>query len=283
MYKMDNTARKTEAYAFNCTWRINHGTRAQCKEMVDHVAQMEDCAWWHYAIEECPDGLGVQFHLHMSIVFEKKRILYSFKKNIERFGKALGHKADPNALITARSVKMKRAFDHQWIENYCQSKEVNKVAESDLSGEITDEIMLKFPTQDEQDAFQAIAAATDEQMERLAIEFTKWCMPPEDQDKMVYLANGHYDDYQEGKINLSELCAKFFYHIMIVEKKMKIPNEKRKLVNLRQMFELYISHREGKHGYWKMFLSEKELEKTPNQIKEENKKLIKEVNDLLNN
>lgn len=270
---MDNSARKTEAYAFNCTWRINHGTRAQCKEVADHVAQMEDCAWWHYAIEECPDGLGVQFHLHMSVVFERKRILYSFKKNIERFGKALGHKADPNALITARSVLMKRAFDHQWIENYCQSKEVNKVAESNLSGEITDEIMLKFPTEEEQDAFQAIAAAINEQMERLAIEFTKWCSIAED----------HHNDYLSNKINLSELCAKFLYHIMIVEKKMRMPNEKRKLVNLRQMFELYISHREGKHNYWKMFLSGKELEKTPNQIKEENKKLIKEVNDLLNN
>ena len=264
------TQRTIDAYAFNCTWRINHGTRAQCKAVAEHVAQMEDCAWWHYAIEECPDGLGVQFHLHMSVIFEKKRILYSFKKNIERFGKALGLKADPNALITAKSVKMKRAFDHQWIDNYCQSKEVDKVAESDSSGEITDELLEKFPSQEDQEEFQTIANAADEQMERMAIEFNRWCAIAE-----------VYNDYILKKINFSELCARFFYHIMVVEKKMRVPNEKRKLVNLRQMFELYISHREGKHDYWKMFMSDKELEKTPEQIKEENKKIIEEINDLI--
>ena len=94
-------------------------------------------------------------------------------------------------------------------------------------------------------------------MEKLAIEFDKWCSMTEP------FVNGSYSEYQEGEINLTELCSIFLYDMMVKKQKMKVSCEKRKLVHLRQMFEFYLSHREGKKGYWKWFMTQDELEHTP--------------------
>jgi len=269
------------AKAFTLTWNINHGTMVQCATLVEHIQAMDGLLHWEYAIEEKPDGLGKKYHLHMFMLFSQDKIRDSLKKNILRRGQSIGKKDDPTAKITAVSVELKRAFDEHWLTGYCHGKECPEVVKADVSGPFNEEWRIHFPSQAEQKEFQQVAHSTDEVMEKLAIEFDKWCMPPEDQDKMVYLANGSYDDYQEGKINLTELCSIFLYDMMVKKQKMKVPNERRKLVHLRQMFEYYLSNREGKFGYWKWFMTQNELEATPSAIKKKNELKAKETNDFI--
>lgn len=280
---LQSKAERTQvsAKAFTLTWNINHGKMVQCTTLVEHILAMDGLLHWEYAIEEKPDGLGKKYHLHMFMLFAEDKLRDSLKKNILRRGQSIGKKDDPTAKITAVSVELKRAFDEHWLTGYCHGKECPEVVKSDVSGPFNEEWRIHFPSEQEQKEFQQVAHSTDEVMEKLAIEFDKWCMPPEDQNKMVYLANGSFDDYQEGKINLTELCSIFLYDMMVKKQKMKVLCEKRKLVHLRQMFEFYLSHREGKKGYWKWFMTQDELEHTPSNIKKKNELKAKETDEFI--
>jgi len=253
----------------------------QCTTLAEPFQAIDGLLQWEYAIEEKPDGLGKKFHLHMFMLFAEDKVRDSLKRNILRKGQALGKAADPTAKITAVSVELKRAFDENWLTGYCHGKECPEVVKDAISGPFNEEWRKHFPSQEEQKEFQQIAHSADEVYEKLAIEFEKWCMPPEDQDKMVFLANGHYDDYQEGKINLTELCSIFLFDMMVKKKKMKVLCEKRKLVNLRQMLEFYLSDREGKFGYWKWFMTKDDLEHTPESIKKKQEQKAKETDDFI--
>lgn len=266
---------QVSAKAFTLTWNINHGTLVQCLTLVEHIQAIDNLLHWEYAVEEKPDGLGKKYHLHMFMLFAEDKIRDSLKRNILRRGQAIGKSADPTAKITAVSVELKRAFDEHWLTGYCHGKECPEVVKNDVSGPFNEEWRIHFPSAEEQKEFQQIAHSTDEVMEKLAIEFDKWCSMTEPH------LNGSYDQYQDGEINLTELCSIFLYEMMVRKQKMKVPNEKRKLVHLRQMLEFYLSHREGKFGYWKWFMTQDELEHTPSAIRKKNELKAKETDDFI--
>ena len=266
---------QVSAKAFTLTWNINHGTLVQCLTLVEHIQAIDNLLHWEYAVEEKPDGLGKKYHLHMFMLFAEDKIRDSLKRNILRRGQAIGKSADPTAKITAVSVELKRAFDEHWLTGYCHGKECPEVVKADVSGPFNEEWRIHFPSQEEQKEFQQVAHSSDEVMEKLAIEFDKWCSMAEP------YVNGSYNDYQEGKINLTELCSIFLYEMMVKKQKMKVPCEKRKLVYLRQMLEFYLSHREGKKDYWKWFMTQDELEHTPSAIRKKNELKAKETDDFI--
>lgn len=255
--------RAITAHAYTLTWRINHGSRAQCSQVCEHVQLMDDIIWYQYAVEEKPDKLGKQYHLHMEFIFRHEKVRDSVQRNILRFGKALGLKEDKHAKITAVSTELNRAFDEHWIDNYCHGKEINEVIDHGVSASFTDDLKQYFPSVDEQLEFQTIANAADEGYARLAIEFEKW--RKEDSPTGGYLAQ---EEYATGDINLTELCSKFLFCTMFLKRQMKNLNERRKYHQLRQCFEIYISTEEDtKCEYWKWFMTERELEHTPKAVK----------------
>lgn len=279
--------KKIQAYAYTLSWRINHGSMEQCTTMAEHIKAMDDLGWWEYAIEKKADGLGSQYHLHMELVFLSLKIRDSVKTNIFRNGKSIGLKENPDAKITKVSVELNRAFDEHWIENYCLGKEFEEAVKHDIKCEFPESLRSHFPSKSEQEEAQAIANAVDEKYEKLAIEFRNWCVPTQqnnanmDQNEIsVIKVNYHYDRYTDGKINLTQLIKFFLFEFMVGRKKMMIPSERKKLVQMRQMLEFYLSKEEGK-DYSDWFCTKEEVANFPENIQRWKEKKDKETDEFI--
>lgn len=271
-----------KAKAFNITWNIDHGTVVQCSTMAEHILAMKNVLWWEYAIEKKPDGLGSKYHLHMEVLFSEDVIMDSLAKNVLRTGRAIGEKADPDMKITGDSRKVKRAFDEEWVANYCHGKECEEVVKCDVAGPFKAEWKDFFPTQEEQDEFQRISNSADEQYEKLAVEFTKWCERGDSEKGIPF--NGDYIAYQDGEANLEELVCAFLDDMMFVSKRMKVLSEKKKLLNLKQMVESYVASNlgESRKKYRRWFASKAEIEMRPSSIKKKNEQQRIEDDILIN-
>lgn len=272
-----NERKQISAKAFNITWNIDHGTMAQCSTMATHIQSMKNVIWWEYAIEKKADGLGSKYHLHMSVMFNEKTLLGSLNKNVLRTGRRIAEKADPEAKVSGASKKVKRAFDELWVPTYCHGKEVEEVVGGDVSGPFKDEWKEFFPTQEEQDEFQQIANSTDEQFEKLEIEFTKWCEIGDESKGIPF--NSLYLAFQDGDANLEELVCAFLDDMMFVSKKMKVVRDKRRLVHLKQAMESYVASSFGvsRSRYRDWFATAEEIARRPSQVKKRMKE--KEIED----
>lgn len=272
-----NERKQISAKAFNITWNIDHGTMAQCSTMATHIQSMKNVIWWEYAIEKKADGLGSKYHLHMEVLFSEETLMDSLSKNVLRTGRKIGEKADPEAKITGASKKVKRAFDETWVASYCHGKEVEEVVKSDVSGPFKEEWKEFFPTQEEQDEFQQIANATDEGMEKLAIEFTKWCEVGDAEKGIPF--NSLYLLFLDGDANLEEMVCAFLDDMMFVKKKMKVVRDKRRLVHLKQAMESYVASSFGvsRRRYRDWFATQEEIARRPSQVKKRMKE--KEIED----
>jgi len=268
--------------AFTLTWNINHGTVVQCTTLAEHIQAIDGLLQWEYAIEEKPDGLGKKYHLHMFILFGEDKVRDSLKRNILRRGQAIGKSADPTAKITAVSVELKRAFDENWLTGYCHGKECPEVVKADISGPFKEEWRIHFPSQEEQQEFQKVANSADELYEKLAIEFKHWCEIGDEAKGIPF--NGDYASYQEGKTNLEELVCAFLDDMMFKHKRMKVINDKRRLVMLKQSLESYVAVDLGvsRTKYRKWFATQAEIEARPSSIKKKQELQAIEDDILIN-
>ena len=215
------------------------------------------------------------------MLFAEDKVRDSLKRNILRKGQAIGKSADPTAKITAVSVELKRAFDENWLTGYCHGKECPEVVKADISGPFNEEWRIHFPSQDEQEEFQKVAHSADEQYEKLAIEFKKWCEIGDEEKGIPF--NGDFASYQEGNSNLEELVCAFLDDMMFRNKRMKVISDKRRLVMLKQSLESYVAVDLGvsRTKYRKWFATQHEIETRPSSIRKKNELKAKETNDFI--
>lgn len=284
------TKKEQPANAFNITWRIDHGTVSNCLEMIAHIKAMDDIAWWEWAIEEKPDKLAKQYHLHMSTVFKVGRLRTSLAKNVLRFGQGIGKKEDPKRLITGASTEVTKAFDELWVQTYCHGKDCDEVKCSDESHDegFPEGLRPLFPTNEEQEEFKQIKKSVDKGYEALAIEFDKWCQCKHDVQASLWdkcgggnVIHAYYNEYLEKEINLAELVSHFLHEMRTTHLRLTVPSEPRKLVYERKMFEYYISVRHSEHDYWKWYMTKDELANTPSERKKEKIRRLKETDEFI--
>lgn len=285
---INKTKKEQPANAFNITWRIDHGTVSNCLNMIAHIKAMDDLAWWEWAIEEKPDKLGKQYHLHMSTMFKVERLRSSLAKNVLRHGQGISKKDDPKRLVNGSSTDVAKAFDEHWVQTYCHGKDFDEVKCSDEShDEFPEELRPLFPSKEEQEEFKQIKHSVDKGYEQLAIEFDKWCHMKHDVQASLYhklsgeMINSYYNEYLEKEINLAELVSHFLHEMRTKHLRLKVPSEPRKLVYERKMFEYYIATRYGEHDYWKWYMTKDELANTPSAIRAEKKRQLKETDEFI--